>query len=54
MAAVVGLGLITDNLSASTQSALTAGAADFSVIAGTAGGDGGSEVVGQLVLAASS
>ena len=32
VAAVVGLGLITDNLSESTQSALTAGAADFSVV----------------------
>jgi putative ABC transport system permease protein len=29
VAAVVGLGLVTDNLSASTQKALTAGAADF-------------------------
>ena len=40
VAAVVGLGLVTDNLSASTQKALTAGAADFSVISGTS--DGGS------------
>ena len=42
VAAVVGLGLVTDNLSASTQEALTAGAADFSVISGTNGGNGGS------------
>jgi ABC-type transport system, involved in lipoprotein release, permease component len=42
VAAVVGLGLVTDNLSASTQEALTAGAADFSVISGTNGGSGGS------------
>lgn len=41
VAAVVGLGLVTDNLSASTQQALTAGAADFSVVSGTTGGSGG-------------
>lgn len=41
VAAVVGLGLVTDNLSASTQKALTAGAADFSVVSGTNGGGGG-------------
>jgi len=41
VAAVVGLGLITDDLSASTQQALTAGAADFSVVSGTTGGSGG-------------
>ena len=41
VAAVVGLGLVTDNLSASTQKALTAGAADFSVIYGTSSGEGG-------------
>jgi putative ABC transport system permease protein len=41
VAAVVGLGLVTDELSASTQSALTAGAADFSVINGTNQGNGG-------------
>jgi putative ABC transport system permease protein len=41
VAAVVGLGLITDDLSASTQQALTAGAADFSVVSGTTGGNGG-------------
>jgi putative ABC transport system permease protein len=41
VAAVVGLGLVTDDLSASAQSALTAGAADFSVVSGTSGGDGG-------------
>ena len=40
VAAVVGLGLVTDDLSASTQKALTAGAADFSVISGTNGGGG--------------
>ena len=40
VAAVVGLGLVTDNLSASTQKALTAGAADFSVISGTNSGGG--------------
>jgi putative ABC transport system permease protein len=42
VAAVVGLGLVTDNLSASTQKALTAGAADFSVVSGTSNGGGGS------------
>jgi len=43
VAAVVGLGLVTDNLSESTQNALTAGAADFSVINGTnTGNNGGS------------
>ncbi|WP_424354709.1 ABC transporter permease [Methanobacterium sp. MBAC-LM] len=41
VAAVVGLGLVTDNLSASTQKALTAGAADFSVIYGTNSGSRG-------------
>lgn len=43
VAAVVGLGLVTDTLSESTQNALTAGAADFSVINGTnTGNNGGS------------
>ena len=41
VAAVVGFGLVTDNLSSSTQNALTAGAADFSVINGTNGEEGG-------------
>lgn len=46
-AAILGLGLVTDGLSASTQKALTAGAADFSVIPvsfgeGPPGGPGGS------------
>ena len=41
VAAVVGLGLVTDNLSASTQKALTAGAADFSVISGSNSGGSG-------------
>jgi putative ABC transport system permease protein len=43
VAAVVGLGLITDDLTQSTESALTAGAADFSVINSTnsQGGSGG-------------
>ena len=41
VAAVVGLGLVTDNLSASTQNALTAGAADFSVVGGTSSGNNG-------------
>ena len=41
VAAVVGLGLITNGLSASTQSALTAGAADFSIINGTSSDNGG-------------
>lgn len=40
VAAVIGVGLLTDGLSSSTQNALTAGAADFSVIAATSG-DGG-------------
>jgi len=35
VAAAVGFGLVTDNLSSSTQNALTGGAADFSVINGT-------------------
>jgi putative ABC transport system permease protein len=45
VAAVVGLGLVTDGLSASTQKALTAGAADFSVISASSSGgpDGGSQ-----------
>ena len=41
VAAVVGLGLVTDTLSESTQNALTAGAADFSVINGTNTGNNG-------------
>jgi putative ABC transport system permease protein len=43
VAAVIGLGLVTDGLSASTQKALTAGAADFTVVSGTGetGGGGG-------------
>ena len=64
VAAVVGLGLITDDLSESAQSALTAGAADFSVInssnsgnepggaAGGAagGGPGGSQLINQSTI----
>jgi putative ABC transport system permease protein len=54
VAAVVGLGLVTDNLSESTQNALTAGAADFSVIAGSGdiangGGVGPPGAGGQLI-----
>ena len=41
VATVIGLGLLTDGLSASTQNALTAGAADFSVISKTSGGSEG-------------
>ena len=46
VAAVVGLGLVTDDLTESAQNALTAGAADFSVINSTnspegSGGPGG-------------
>jgi len=42
-AAILGLGLVTDGLAASTQQALTAGAADFSVIPASFGqGPGGS------------
>jgi putative ABC transport system permease protein len=43
VAAVVGLGMVTDNLSQSAENALTAGAGDFSVIsaAGQGGGEGG-------------
>lgn len=44
VAAVVGLGLVTDNLSESTQSALTAGAADFSVVNVTNSGNNGGNV----------
>lgn len=40
VAAVVGLGFLTEGLSSSTQNALTAGAADFSVIAATNGENG--------------
>ncbi len=47
VAAVVGLGLITDNLSESTQSALTAGAADFSVVNVTNSGNGGGSDEGR-------
>ncbi|HTX61446.1 MAG TPA: ABC transporter permease [Methanobacterium sp.] len=39
VAAVIGVGLLTDGLSESTHNALTAGAADFSVIAATNGGN---------------
>ena len=58
VAAVVGLGLITDDLTESAQSALTAGAADFSVInssnsgsepSGTGGGAGGGPGGNQLI-----
>lgn len=41
VAAVIGVGLLTGGLSSSTQNALTAGAADFSVLAATSGGNGG-------------
>jgi len=41
VAAVVGLGMVTDNLSKSTETALTAGAGDFSVIAATGQNNGG-------------
>lgn len=37
----MGLGLVTDGLYSSTQKALTAGAADFSVVNGTTEGNGG-------------
>jgi putative ABC transport system permease protein len=37
---ILGLGLVTNGLAASTQQALTADAADFTVIAGTTGGGG--------------
>lgn len=40
VAAVIGLGLLAEGLPSSTQSALTAGAADFSVIAKTSDTDG--------------
>ncbi len=50
-AAILGLGSVTDNLAASTQQALTAGAADFSVVNTTgqqsaqqSGGGGGENV----------
>ena len=42
IAAVVGLGLVTDGLASSTQKALTAGAADFTLVsANSTGGQGG-------------
>ena len=56
VAAVVGLGMVSDNLSKSTESALTAGAGDFSVIAATEqnsgggsppGGRGGNQLINQ-------
>jgi len=43
VATILGLGLVTNGLAASTQQALTADAADFTVIAGTTGGGGGPE-----------
>lgn len=39
-AAILGLGLVTDSLASSTQQALTAGAADFSVLPSSFGGHG--------------
>lgn len=59
VAAVVGLGLITDDLSESAQNALTAGAADFSVVnssnsgngpSGAGGGFGGDQLVNQSTI----
>ncbi len=57
VAAVVGLGLITDDLTESAQNALTAGAADFSVINSTnspegSGGPGGfgNQLINQSVI----
>jgi len=41
VATILGLGLVTGGLAASTQQALTADAADFTVISGTSGGGGG-------------
>ena len=59
VAAVVGLGLITDDLTESAQNALTAGAADFSVInstnspegSGGPGGFGNNQLINQSVIA---
>lgn len=60
VATILGLGLVTNGLAASTQQALTADAADFTVIAAT-GGVGvlmglqeGVLLVVQVVLVASS
>ena len=58
VAAVVGLGLITDDLTQSTESALTAGAADFSVInstnspsgSGGGGGFGNDQLINQATV----
>jgi putative ABC transport system permease protein len=58
VAAVVGLGLITDDLTQSTESALTAGAADFSVInstnspsgSGGGGGFGNDQLINQAAV----
>jgi putative ABC transport system permease protein len=59
VAAVVGLGLITDDLSESAQNALTAGAADFSVVNSSnsgngpsraGGGFGGDQLINQSTL----
>lgn len=58
VAAVVGLGLITDDLTQSTESALTAGAADFSVInstnspsgSGGGGGFGNDQLINQAAI----
>jgi len=41
IATILGLGLVTDGLSTSTEQALTAGAADFSVVSASANGPGG-------------
>ncbi|MDP1553478.1 MAG: ABC transporter permease [Methanobacteriaceae archaeon] len=41
IATILGLGLVTDGLSTSTEQALTAGAADFSVVSASPNGQGG-------------
>lgn len=41
IATILGLGLLTDGLSTSTEQALTAGAADFSVVSASYNGQGG-------------
>ncbi len=45
VAAIVGFGLVTDGLSASTQEALTSGAADFSVINATPTASSGNRIL---------
>ena len=53
VATILGLGLVTGGLATSAQQALTADAADFTVIAGTTGGGGGPDDVRRVRRTAS-